>query len=502
MDTGPHLSCPNGLGRMGLDDLNRSHNSEDNVGLVRSGSSWPAVSGSRQGLSDSRHAKRFERCKRADIGVMNQPSSELTTVSMLEGYWKVHWSAFSPSTRSKTRGRLIIMAASLIKPPRSARSIVHALRRSPTPSSATLQKESTEFRAARHLQGEFLPRCDSVDVVGQSSGQIRIADWSSNHSILANDISDEDLIQLRIDLGGKTYQTRRIYWAGIEAVLHWGIATGRLDRDPSIGLPKVKRIVALEQLVPDRVPEEGEIWELAMLGRSLIDEGFAVAVLLGGYGALRVGEVVALTSDRVRAAESGGLWLTIATQRRRFAKRHSDDGCSSSDYAPPKGRIAGPNARRRCYIPRRVAEEIAPYLAERPPGGFLFVNSSGRALDTSAFRARWDRVVSALPSGHRLEGITPHSLRHAGMSMWLRKGVDLKLIQNWGGWHSLKVMLDTYAALLPGAEEDSIALLEGRRSLPGTVSFPSASDSTPRSPATSHGPGNTHWSLEGQPWSG
>ncbi len=34
-------------------------------------------------------------------------------------------------------------------------------------------------------------------------------------------------------------------------------------------------------------------------------------------------------------------------------------------------------------------------------------------------------------------------------------------------------MLETYAALLPGAEEDPIALLEGRRS-PSTHSFPSS----------------------------
>ena len=103
--------------------------------------------------------------------------------------------------------------------------------------------------------------------------------------------------------------------------------------------------------------------------------------------------------------------------------------------------------------------------------------------------------------GPPAQGITPHSLRHAGMTMWLRKGVDLKLIQAWGGWHSLKVMLDTYAALLPGAEEDSIALLEGGRSSPRTGSFPSAR-SLHRDRPTGPGPGNLHWSLQATPWSG
>jgi len=309
-------------------------------------------------------------------------------------------------------------------------------------------------------------------------------------------------MQLRIDLGGKTYQTRRTYWAAIEAVLHWAVVSGRLDRDPSMGLPKVKRIVAVEQPVADRVPEEAEIWELAELGRSLIGEGFAVAVLLGGYGALRVGELVALRPDSLARVESGGLWLTISTQRRRFPKCHSDDGVSSSDLAPPKGRIGGPSARRRCYIPADVVEEIAGYLESRSGAEFLFTSERGRPHSTERFRAQWNRVIAALPQGHRLKGITPHSLRHAGMTMWLRKGVDLKMIQAWGGWHSLKVMLDTYAALLPGAEEDSIALLEGRRSSPRTVSFPSASEPTPRSSTIDQVPGNMHWSLDVPPWSG
>lgn len=53
------------------------------------------------------------------------------------------------------------------------------------------------------------------------------------------------------------------------------------------------------------------------------------------------------------------------------------------------------------------------------------------------------------PPGHRLHGIDPHSLRHAGMSLWLRANLPLKMIQKMGGWKSLKVMLDVYAAVLP-----------------------------------------------------
>jgi site-specific recombinase XerD len=108
------------------------------------------------------------------------------------------------------------------------------------------------------------------------------------------------------------------------------------------------------------------------------------------------------------------------------------------------------------------------------PNQLLFLNSYGRPMSTATFREAWNRVIETEPAGPGFAGITPQAMRRAGMSMWLRQGLDLKLIQSWGGWHSLTVMLDTYAALLPGAEEDSIALLEQRR-LPsrGQASFQS-----------------------------
>jgi integrase len=330
----------------------------------------------------------------------------------------------------------------------------------------------------------------------------RTATWIYDHSKPATEIDDEDLTRLRIDLGGTTYHTRRTYWSTIEAVLHWAISTGRLHRDPSIGLPKIRRIVEVEKPVADRVPEEAEIWEIAQLGRAMLGDWFAVGVLLGGYGALRVGELVALRPENLVRTASGGLWLTVGSQHRQFVKRHSDDGISTTDFAPPKGRIAGPTASRRCYIPAAVAAEISEYVIQRRPRHLLFISQRGRPFGTGTFRDAWNRVIAELPVGHRLVRITPHSLRHAGMSMWLRKGVDLKLIQAWGGWHSLKVMLDTYAALLPGAEEDSIALLEGRQSSPRPVSFPSPFDPTATPVPTGFRPGVTHWSLERPPWSG
>ena len=140
---------------------------------------------------------------------------------------------------------------------------------------------------------------------------------------------------------------------------------------------------------------------------------------------------------------------------------HSDDGISTGDFAPPKARVRG-DGQRTLYIPSRVASQFTTFVRSRHASELLFVNSWGKPLNAGTFRTAWDRVKLKFPEEHRLRRTTPHSLRHAGMTMWLGQGLDLKLIQIWGGWYSLKVMLDTYAALLPGVQQESVDLLEGR----------------------------------------
>jgi integrase len=230
-----------------------------------------------------------------------------------------------------------------------------------------------------------------------------------------------------------------------------------------MGLPTITRELDAERVDPDRVPNEVDVWTLANAGGELEGEWFKVAVLLGTFGAMRVGELVALRRRHLRCVVHEGLWLTIDTQVRKYPRRFSDDGKTGTDIAPPKGRPAAAGVRRRCYVPTRVAREILEYVDGRLPDEPLFLRSDGRPMSTVNFRDAWNRVIATEPVGPRLAGITPQVMRRSGMSMWLHQGLDLKLIQKWGGWNSLTVMLDTYAALLPGAEEDSIALLEGRR---------------------------------------
>ena len=321
--------------------------------------------------------------------------------------------------------------------------------------------------AASYLVEEFLPRPWAFCATARepmSTEHRAAARWLNDRSMPASAITDIDLVRLRKNMGGTAYNTRRNYWTIVLVSHPLGPQTHRLDHNPSIGVPKLRRVIEVDRPNPVNVPSETDIWRLAEVGSKRVGPWFGVAVLIGSYGALRSGEVMGMRRENFRGTPEGGCWITVAGQNRRFSVEHSDDGISTSDFAPPKARVQGAG-RRTFYIPTRVATHVMPYVTEQPKGELLFHNRFGNPLNAGTFRYAWDRAKEEFPEDHQLRRATPHSMRHIGMTMWLRQGLDLKLIQSWGGWNSLKVMLDTYAELLPRADDESVALLEGRGTL-------------------------------------
>lgn len=402
--------------------------------------------------------------------------SGLNTVKLIEDFWLVKWPSYSPCRRSIVRGRLLLIAATLLNDPVEAQDLVRHVRRFfSRPNGKRPEPTSPATWAASYLIEEFLPRPWAFQTTARepmSAGHEAAAQWLNDHSMPASAITDIDLVRLRKNMGGTAYNTRRNYWTIVLTLIHWGLETHRLNHNPSIGVPKLRRVIEVDRPNPVNVPSETDIWRLAEVGSKRVGPWFGVAVLIGSYGALRSGEVMGLRRENFRPTTEGGCWITVAGQNRRFSVEHSDDGISTSDYAPPKARVQGAG-RRTFYIPARVASHVLPYVTEQPKGELLFHNRFGNALNAGTFRYAWDRAKEEFPRDHQLRRATPHSMRHIGMTMWLRQGLDLKLIQSWGGWNSLKVMLDTYAELLPRADDESVALLEGRGTL-ASFSFASS----------------------------
>jgi hypothetical protein len=85
--------------------------------------------------------------------------SDITTIELLESFWKIHWDSYTPTTRTTRRGRLVVMAASLLDDRVSAKGIITELKRqnvnygTERPAAA-----SHEAWVARYLPGPLPAR--------------------------------------------------------------------------------------------------------------------------------------------------------------------------------------------------------------------------------------------------------------------------------------------------------------------------------------------------------
>ena len=225
--------------------------------------------------------------------------SDITTIELLESFWKIHWDSYSPGSRLARRGRLIVMAASLLDDRVSAPGIIAELKRQNVRGNQRPDAASLEAWVARYLLDCFLPAPEHSGNVWKSPDSaelIEAATWIRSHSKPARDITHEDLVRLRAFMGGTAYRTRRSYSAHIEKVIHWGIISGYLDEGFLAGLPSIARKLDAERIDPERVPNEKQVWAIANAGGELEGEWFRVAVLLGTFGAMRIGEARCIAS--------------------------------------------------------------------------------------------------------------------------------------------------------------------------------------------------------------
>jgi integrase len=107
----------------------------------------------------------------------------------------------------------------------------------------------------------------------------------------------------------------------------------------------------------------------------------------------------------------------------------------------------------------RLEKHIAD-LNDESPTAWLFpgCNGGGRPRRHAHERIREVFKRAGLYEPAMKPGL--HSLRKTWASTLLHEGVDLKTLQELGGWGDLKTLSDHYLTSLPGSKEAAIALLE------------------------------------------
>jgi integrase len=173
-----------------------------------------------------------------------------------------------------------------------------------------------------------------------------------------------------------------------------------------------------------------------------INPRYRAFVLLGGYGGLRLGEMLGLRRERVdllrRRVDVAEILVEV---RGRIT------------YGPPKT-SAG---RRTVPLPRVVAEALQETLESVEPGGLVFTSPEGKPARASQLRRRvWAPAVRAAG----LEPLRIHDLRHSAVAFWIAAGASPKEIALRAGHTSVSVVLDRYGHLLPGSEKRTTDALD------------------------------------------
>ena len=127
----------------------------------------------------------------------------------------------------------------------------------------------------------------------------------------------------------------------------------------------------------------------------------------------------------------------------------------------PKSR----QGRRRVPIPAVLRDRLDEFLLDAPAAGRIFINlresyDQGRAAATAA--------GVAAP--------TLHECRHGYASLMIAAGVNVKALSTFMGHANIRITLDQYGHLLPGAEDEAAGLLDAflARQLGGAASAPTA----------------------------
>ncbi|MEO8268034.1 MAG: site-specific integrase [Ilumatobacteraceae bacterium] len=185
-----------------------------------------------------------------------------------------------------------------------------------------------------------------------------------------------------------------------------------------------------------------ELWQLA----DSIDPRYRAFVLVGGFGGLRLGELLGLRWARV----------DLQDQRIRVTETLVDvEG--RIHFGPPKTKAS----IRSVPVPSFVCEALAALGADgMDPDDLVFQSPEGHPIRPALFRRRfWEPAV-------RRAGLAPlriHDLRHTAVSLWIADGAHPKQVAALAGHSSVSVVLDRYGHLYPAHDDDLILRLERRR---------------------------------------
>ena len=213
--------------------------------------------------------------------------------------------------------------------------------------------------------------------------------------------------------------SKRKAMEALSGALRIGVDRGVVDRNPC---DKVRRPAEPTRDARFLTPAEVE----------------ALVAAAGPYGPM----ILLMATTGLRIGEACNLRVGDVDRRRRRVQVAS---------ATAKNRKL-----REVGVPAHVVEVLP--LKGRARGDWLFLSSQGRRVSERNWRSRY-----FYPAVERagLSGVRPHDLRHTAVSLAIRSGADIKVVQRVAGHSSVKLTGDVYGHLSDAGLDDVAARMDG-----------------------------------------
>ncbi|MEU5104101.1 tyrosine-type recombinase/integrase [Streptomyces sp. NPDC021354] len=418
-----------------------------------------------QPLADGRRAELMSAIRKGEQFDIETglPASELRQLN--SPTWYEHacdyvvmkWPKISAKHRASIAEALTNVTPVLVSAPKKG-----------APDSTVLRRALREwaFQLTQDAGGEFTARKDVDDPPEEIEAAL---EWIAKHSIKVADLADSEQTRravraLSLKLNGKpaadnTFRRKRTV---LSNVLRYAVERDRLTVNPLTRIdwdpPETDDEVDFRY-----VPAPDQVRALLDAVRAQGPRGEHLHAFFGClyYAAMRPSEVAALTKRDCKLPASGWGELILAGSRPEVGAGWTDDG-KSYEVRGLKRRAR--RTTRPVPIPPALVQLLRRHLDEygTAPDGRLFRAVRGGRVRSTEYTEVWQEARrKALPADEVETPLAdvPYSLRHAGVSLWIKAGVDPVEVARRAG-HSIAVLWKFYAKLLRGQEHRANRLID------------------------------------------
>ncbi|SES44289.1 Site-specific recombinase XerD [Streptomyces sp. yr375] len=179
------------------------------------------------------------------------------------------------------------------------------------------------------------------------------------------------------------------------------------------------------------------------------------------YAAMRPSEVANLKRSACKLPDQGWGELVLSKSRPEVGSGWTDDG---KPYEERGLKRRARNATRPVPIPPALVSLLRAHLDTygTAPDGRLFRGIRGGRVPSTEYAEVWKAARELALNAEDLEtpyADVPYSLRHAGVSLWIKAGVDPVEVARRAG-HSPAVLWKFYAKILRGHQDASNSMID------------------------------------------